>query len=120
MGRVVGGNASIINGLIRVTGGNSNLFLINPAGIVFGSQAQLNVPAAFTATTATSIGFGNNLWFNVVGSTIPLPIYEGDLMSEQPCLKELAKTIRAKNSLPISQKAFLTYRLQHQGFGIPI
>lgn len=38
LGRVVGNstggltNASIINGLIQVTGGNSNLFLINPVG----------------------------------------------------------------------------------------
>ncbi|MGK7927923.1 MAG: filamentous hemagglutinin N-terminal domain-containing protein, partial [Spirulina sp.] len=34
LGRVVGGDASIINGLIQVTGGNSHLFLMNPAGIV--------------------------------------------------------------------------------------
>ncbi|HLO50686.1 MAG TPA: filamentous hemagglutinin N-terminal domain-containing protein, partial [Kamptonema sp.] len=67
LGRVVGGDASIINGLIQVTGGNSNLFLINPAGIIFGPSAQLNVPAAFTATTATGIGFGSN-WLNAVGS----------------------------------------------------
>jgi large exoprotein involved in heme utilization and adhesion len=38
--------------------------LINPAGIVFGANAQLNVPASFTATTATGIGFGQNRWFN--------------------------------------------------------
>jgi filamentous hemagglutinin family protein len=67
LGRVVGGNASIINGLIQVTGGNSNLFLMNPSGIIFGANAQLNVPASFTATTATGIGFGNNLWFNANG-----------------------------------------------------
>lgn len=65
--RVVGGEASIINGKIQITGGNSNLFLINPAGILFGPQASLNVPAAFTATTATAIGFGN-AWFNTVGA----------------------------------------------------
>src|SRR4028118_2331431 len=67
LGRVVGGNPSIINGLIQVTGGNSNLFLMNPAGMVFGPNASLNVPAAFTATTATGIGFGNNHWFNAFG-----------------------------------------------------
>ncbi|MFB8796288.1 MAG: CHAT domain-containing protein [Microcoleus sp.] len=59
LARIVGGNASVINGLIQVTGGNSNLFLMNPAGIVFGANAQLNVPASFTATTANSIGFGD-------------------------------------------------------------
>ncbi|HAJ59902.1 MAG TPA: hemagglutination activity domain protein, partial [Cyanobacteria bacterium UBA8543] len=67
LGRVVSGNSSIINGLIQVSGGNSNLFLMNPAGIIFGSNARLNVPASFTATTATGIGFGSN-WFNAFGS----------------------------------------------------
>ncbi|MEQ9372149.1 MAG: filamentous hemagglutinin N-terminal domain-containing protein [Coleofasciculus chthonoplastes F3-SA18-01] len=66
-GRVVGGDASIINGLIQVSGGNSNLFLMNPAGIVFGENAWLNVPADFTATTATGIGFGEGNWFNAFG-----------------------------------------------------
>jgi filamentous hemagglutinin family protein len=61
LGRVVGGEPSLINGLIQVTGGNSNLFLMNPSGIIFGSNAQLNVPAAFTATTATGIGFGGGI-----------------------------------------------------------
>lgn len=68
LGRVTGGDPSVINGLIQVTGGNPNLFLLNPAGIVFGTDARLNVPADFTATTATRIGFGNNNWFNAVGT----------------------------------------------------
>ncbi|NET58036.1 MAG: CHAT domain-containing protein [Symploca sp. SIO2E6] len=68
LGRVVGGNPSIIHGLIEVTGGNSNLFLMNPAGIVFGLDARLNVPADFFATTATGIGFDDNHWFNAVGN----------------------------------------------------
>ena len=46
LGRVVGGDASIINGLIQVTNGKSNLFLMNPAGIVFGAGSSLNVPAS--------------------------------------------------------------------------
>lgn len=68
LGRVTGGNASVINGLIQVTGGNSNLYLLNPAGMVFGNNAQLNVPASFSATTATGIGFGANNWFNATGT----------------------------------------------------
>ncbi|HAG81172.1 MAG TPA: hypothetical protein DCL61_08340 [Cyanobacteria bacterium UBA12227] len=63
LSRVTGGDASFINGLIQVSGGNSNLFLMNPAGIVFGANAQLNVPASFTATTATGIRLGDD-WFN--------------------------------------------------------
>ena len=62
--RVTGGEASLINGLIQVTGGNANLFIMNPAGIVFGSNASLNVPASFAATTATGIQVGNG-WFGI-------------------------------------------------------
>ncbi|NEP60994.1 MAG: CHAT domain-containing protein [Symploca sp. SIO2G7] len=66
LGRVIGGDVSLINGLIQVSGSNANLYLMNPAGIVFGSGARLNVPASFTATTATGIGIGNH-WFNAAG-----------------------------------------------------
>ncbi|MEQ8464113.1 CHAT domain-containing protein [Coleofasciculus sp. E1-EBD-02] len=67
LGRVVGGDASVINGLIQVTGGNPNLYLMNPAGMIFGASSRLNVPADFIATTATGMGFGDNHWFNAVG-----------------------------------------------------
>ncbi|MBV6625616.1 MAG: filamentous hemagglutinin N-terminal domain-containing protein [Rivularia sp. (in: Bacteria)] len=66
LGRVVGGDASNINGLIQVMGGNSNLYLMNPSGFVFGQNASLNVPAAFNATTANAIGFADG-WFNATG-----------------------------------------------------
>ncbi|EDX78529.1 haemagglutination activity domain protein [Coleofasciculus chthonoplastes PCC 7420] len=68
LGRVSGNEASIINGLIQITGGNSNLFLMNPSGFIFGSDASLNVPGSFTATTANGIGFENG-WFNSSGET---------------------------------------------------
>jgi filamentous hemagglutinin family protein len=67
LGRIAGGNPSVINGLLQVTGSNANLFLMNPAGIIFGPNASLNVPGAFTATTANGIGFGSN-WFNASGT----------------------------------------------------
>ncbi len=78
LARVNGGSASYINGLIQVLGGNSNLFLMNPSGIVFGPNASLNVPAAFTATTADRILFpggsfnasGNNDYSQLVGEPI--------------------------------------------------
>jgi len=68
LGRVVGGNSSVINGAIQVIGGSTNLYLMNPAGIIFGQGASLNVTGAFTATTATAIGFGDGKWFNAVGT----------------------------------------------------
>ncbi|NJL38882.1 MAG: filamentous hemagglutinin N-terminal domain-containing protein [Leptolyngbyaceae cyanobacterium SM1_4_3] len=67
LSRVTGGDASLINGLLQISGGNSNLYLMNPSGIVFGPSAQLNLPADFTATTANGIAFGSN-WFNAIGS----------------------------------------------------
>ncbi|MEL7039559.1 MAG: filamentous hemagglutinin N-terminal domain-containing protein, partial [Cyanobacteria bacterium J06592_8] len=66
LGRVIGGDASIINGLIEMTGGTSNLFLMNPSGILFGPNAQLNLPGDFTATTANGIQFGEE-WFSAEG-----------------------------------------------------
>ncbi|MBP0018030.1 MAG: CHAT domain-containing protein [Cyanobacteria bacterium SBLK] len=65
--RVVSGNPSIIDGLIQITGGHSHLYLINPAGILFGQNSSLSIPGDFFATTATGIGFGNNHWFDVFG-----------------------------------------------------
>ena len=67
LGRINGGNPSVINGLLQVSGGNSNLFLMNPSGIIFGQNATLNLPAAFTATTANGIQFGNS-WFSATGT----------------------------------------------------
>ncbi len=64
LGRVVGGDPSVINGLIQLTGGNSHLYIINPAGVIFGANASLNVPASFTATTANGIQVGNS-WFGM-------------------------------------------------------
>ncbi|MGB0562864.1 MAG: DUF4347 domain-containing protein [Spirulinaceae cyanobacterium] len=62
-GRVTGGNASIIDGLIQA---NPNLYLMNPAGIVFGANASLNVGGDFFATTADQICFEGGC-FNSVG-----------------------------------------------------
>jgi filamentous hemagglutinin family protein len=51
--RVTGNNFSDINGLINSNG--ANFFLINPNGVTFGTNAQLNVGRAFMASTANGI-----------------------------------------------------------------
>jgi filamentous hemagglutinin family protein len=68
LARVVGGSPSQIDGLIQVLGGRPNLYLMNPAGLLFGAGARLNVPGDFIATTATGIGFGDGQWFDALGT----------------------------------------------------
>lgn len=64
LGRIRG-DASQINGLLQLTGSNANLYLLNPAGIIFGANAQLNLPASLFATSATAIRFNNGI-FNLL------------------------------------------------------
>lgn len=65
LGRVTGGNVSSILGTIQTTGfGNANLFLMNPAGIVFGPDAALNVSGSVSFTTADYLRFADTTGSN--------------------------------------------------------
>lgn len=56
LSRVTGGTPSSIFGTIHTSGfGEANFFLINPAGIVFGPQASLQVGGSVHFTTASDI-----------------------------------------------------------------
>ncbi|NEP53819.1 MAG: filamentous hemagglutinin N-terminal domain-containing protein [Moorea sp. SIO3C2] len=61
LGRVTGGQSSSIEGQLAVTN-SANLWLINPAGIVFGPDASLNLQGDFNAATADAVGFEMG-WF---------------------------------------------------------
>lgn len=59
--RVTGGNPSNILGRLGVLG-PANLYLLNPAGIVFGSGASLDVQGSFVASTSSAITLGNGVF----------------------------------------------------------
>ena len=70
--RVTGGNPSTILGNLGVLG-NSNLFLINPKGIVFGPQARLDLRGSFVGSSASGVVFNNGFEFSSANpQTVPL------------------------------------------------
>jgi len=67
LGRVTGGNLSSIFGTIQTTGfGNANLFLMNPAGFLFGPNATVNVGGMVAFTSADYLRLADGVRFNAV------------------------------------------------------
>nr|MBA3965688.1 filamentous hemagglutinin N-terminal domain-containing protein [Nitrospirales bacterium] len=94
LSRVTGGNPSNIFGKIQTEGfANANLFLMNPAGIMFGPNASLNVGGAAHFTTADYLKLADGVQFTA------LPGAQDALLSVAPVA---AFGFLASNPAPIS------------------
>ncbi|HJO10446.1 MAG TPA: filamentous hemagglutinin N-terminal domain-containing protein [Gammaproteobacteria bacterium] len=59
LARVAGNEASEINGLLRSSIAQANLFLLNPNGVMFGPEAAISVDGALYVSTADTLQFGD-------------------------------------------------------------
>ncbi|MEM8503764.1 MAG: CHAT domain-containing protein [Cyanobacteria bacterium P01_D01_bin.1] len=57
IGKIKSSEASNIHGMLQISGSEASLYLLNPAGILIGADAKLNLLGGFTATTAESVSF---------------------------------------------------------------
>ena len=109
LGYVLGGNISTINGALRTFGGDANLFLINPSGIIFSDTASLDINGGFTATTATRIGFSNGKNINLEQLKLmspPSSFY--DALTGAPQIFDFSPSNGQVGNIDIAQNATLT------------
>ncbi|MEE9425082.1 MAG: filamentous hemagglutinin N-terminal domain-containing protein [Methylococcales bacterium] len=64
--RVTGGSPSSIDGALRSTIPNANLYFLNPAGVIFGENASLDVQGSFHLSTADYLGLADGTRFSAV------------------------------------------------------
>ncbi len=64
--RVTGGSISNIDGTLTNTIPNSNFYLINPAGLIFGPNAVLDMQGSFHASSADTLYLQDGGQFNAI------------------------------------------------------
>src|SRR4051812_18047502 len=67
--RVTGGEISNIDGTLRSTVGQADLYFLNPAGVMFGPNARLYVPGSFHVSTAHELRFDDGVSFSALDKT---------------------------------------------------
>lgn len=107
--RVTGGIPSSIDGTIRTINSTNpvSLFLLNPSGIMFGANANLNIGGSFIGTTANSIQFSDGTEFSATSAppllTISVPI--GLQLGQNPA----AIQVQGSGHTLIAQNYFAPY-----------
>jgi len=106
LSRVTGGNISNIDGAIRANG-SANLFLINPAGIVFGENARLDIGGSFLGSTGKLLfddgtefsGLDANAPVLTINAPIGLNLRDatGDIANQGKLESKASLTLSAKN-----------------------
>jgi len=62
--RVTGSNVSYIDGLIKSEIVDSNLFLINPNGFLFGENSEINIDGSFILSTHDGVRLGGSEFYS--------------------------------------------------------
>jgi filamentous hemagglutinin family protein len=67
--RVIGGEVSNIDGKLASRVGQADLYFLNPAGVMFGPNATLDVPGSFHVSTAHELRFADGARFSALDKT---------------------------------------------------
>jgi large exoprotein involved in heme utilization and adhesion len=73
---VTGGNASTIDGLLQIRNAQApvHLFMLNPAGVMFGANARLDLPGSLLVSTASQVNFADGVTWGTTVAPAPLSI----------------------------------------------
>lgn len=113
--RVTGTNTSEILGTLGVLG-DADLYLINPNGVFFGTNAQLDIRGSFVTTTANELVFENGYQFSAASPNAPPILTVNSPMGLASWLSPTAGTITNRGSLSVGQSMALAgHNLDLQG-----
>ena len=108
--RVTGDNKSHINGILRSEVGSADFYFINPAGVVFEENSQVDVPASFHVSTAGELIFADGSRFSALNPeastlTVATPEAFGFSSEQNGSLEIIGGQLRFKPGTDVSLSA---------------